>query len=46
MVERQGKDYVGADFTGVERAVEAAQFDRMIALEEAVEIAKIMYSYT
>ena len=42
LVERKGEDNVAADFPGVELAVEAAEFNRMVAGEKAVQVQKMI----
>ena len=37
---------VGADFSGVELAIESAQLYGVVAVEEAMQIQHIMFSYT
>ena len=41
-VQRKGKDDVASDLSGMEGAVEAAQFHRMVAVEKRMKVAKIM----
>ena len=42
MVERQGQYDISADFPGMERAVEPPELHRMVAVEEAVQIEKVI----
>lgn len=42
MVHRQGKHDICADLTGVELAVETAKLDRMVTVEEAMQIEEMV----
>ena len=44
VVERKGEDDVAPNLAGVQRAVEASQFHRVVAVEEAVEVEEVMRS--
>jgi hypothetical protein len=41
-VQREGEGYVASDLPSMERAVEAAQLDGLVAVEEGVQVPKIM----
>ena len=42
MVHRQSKHDICTDLTGVELAVETAKLDRMVAVEEAMQIEEVV----
>ena len=45
VVQGQGEEYVASDLAGVQLAVKAAQLNRAVAGEKAVQVDYIMLSY-